>query len=86
MLDFRVVCHDCSSNLMNEDANETPCPVCYKDLCKHKWIPFEVMKEEMDIGNIQTICMDDKHQDMVLCIHGADDNPCDEDFMREIST
>ncbi len=81
----RLVCDDCA-NCLNRSQGELSCPVCRRDLCKHKWIPFEVMKEEMDRGNIRTICMDDKQQNTVLCIHGADEDPCDSDFMRSIST
>ncbi len=80
----RVVCDDCANDL-NRSGGELSCVVCFRDLRKHKWIPFDVM-EEMDIGNIRTICMDDKRQDMVLCIHGADEDPCDDEFMKDISS
>ena len=84
--DNRILCCPCASELLNKGEEELTCPVCYRDLVKHKWIPWDVMKEEMDIGNLRTVCMDDKSHDMLLCVHNLDDNPCDEEFMREISS
>ncbi len=81
----RLVCDDCA-NCLNRSQGELSCIVCFRDLCKHKWLPFEVMKEEMKIGNIRTACMDYSGQNMVLCIHGADEDPCDEEFMKDISS
>ncbi len=83
----RLVCTDCAADFLNQAGLELPCPVCCKDLCKHRWVPFEVMKEEMDIGNIRTICMDSHLLDhFVLIVHCQDDNPMTEEDMLEISS
>ena len=85
IINDRLVCSDCVADLLSGNA-ELPCPVCYKDLSKHKWVPWDVMYEEMGIGNIRAFCMDDKHYDMVLIVHCQDDNPMSEEDMLEIST
>ncbi len=90
---YRVLCDYCSVEIDNGLDRDIPCKNCTRSLSTHVLMRVSQVEEIWEQGIALTVCSEDPFDDaqsgklaLVALDDGKPGNPCDEDYMKEISS
>ncbi len=93
VIDGRVLCDYCSVEIIGHDAqsDEIRCPDCERPISGHLLITIEELENLWENGSNAAICGGEPTEypspgTRILVSEETPDNPCDDDFMKAISS
>ncbi len=87
---YRVLCDYCSVEVDRGLDRDIPCHNCGRPLSKHVQMKISQVVEIWEQGIAILVCNEKPFDDMPLALVSLDNdkpgNPCDEEYMKEISS
>jgi hypothetical protein len=86
---YRVLCDYCSVEIDRGLARDIPCHDCERPLSTHVMMPIAQVEAIWEQGIALTVCSEESFDSRKLALVALDDkpsDPCNVDYMKEISS